>query len=188
MRNCSSCGKATHKKHCDDCSDTGSPWRINEDALERACKILGIKHPVLVKRTASKKIAGRYYGMSSSGEHSIHLSARMSPAMASQTLWHELTHAKQFEEDPNYFKNYTANINNAGYSNSFYEQEAKANEDYHVTRFSLTLANKRVNMPLVKNSIVSYANNGDVVYDMKYFEYMTKNDIAIQEAKIALGR
>lgn len=190
MQNCISCGAVVkaRQKYCDDCRDTLSPWRVDTSNLHKACRLLGINSPVVVRRSPGKNMIGRYHGFNANGEHAITVSARLSPSLASQTIWHELTHAKQREADPNFHRNYSSTVRTKGYLTNAYEREAKANEDYHNTKFSLTLTNKRANLARTNNSLVVHAVDGDVYYSMKYYKYMRANAFAIDEAKASLGR
>lgn len=190
MRNCTSCGAVvtTRHKYCEDCRDTASPWRPHELNIERARIELGISRPVEIRRSCGKNTVGKYYGISASGVHIITVAARLSPVMASQIIWHELTHARQSERDPKFLENYANSMRFSGYLNNRYEREAKANEDLHNTRFSLARANKRCSLPYVSDSLVSFAKDGHVQYSPKYSLYMTNNDRAIVRAKESIGR
>lgn len=189
MRNCTSCGAAvtTRHKYCADCRDTASPWRPDEFNIERARIELGLKHPVVIRRSCGKNTSGKYLGINARGEHVITVAARLSPTMASQVIWHELTHAKQREQNEDFHFDYTLARARYGYANNVYEIEAKASEDNHYARFSLTHANKRANMRRVKNSLVLYAEDGEVFYTQKYYKYMSANANAIAVAKASLA-
>jgi hypothetical protein len=201
MHNCDFCDAPVsgRYKYCDDCRDTKAPWRVNTDNLTRACDHLDLTARVIVKRTATRKLLGRYHGIKIPDDaprdpavvaqmtddeidalmhHLITVSARMTPEAASRTLWHELTHAMQYERDPEYYsKQYAkelANVkrlvaNGVPYAQAYrlisFEVEAKANEELHYTMFPLTLANKRVTMPALKrpHARISHAVNGRIV-------------------------
>jgi hypothetical protein len=180
----------TRHKYCDDCRDTAAPWRLDEEAVLRACKLLGITKPVEIRRTSGNNTAGKYRGVNARGVHVITVAARISPKMASQTIWHELTHAMQSERDENFRSNYGKSVRSVGYMKSPYEREAKANEENHNTKFSLTLSNNRTCLPVSKsaNTLVTHAVNGNVYYSTRYYRYMRNNELAISAAKASLGR
>jgi hypothetical protein len=156
----------------------------------QACRLLGITKPVEIRRTSGNNTAGKYRGINAKGIHVITVAARLSPTMASQTIWHELTHAKQNENDENFRSNYGKSVRSVGYLKSPYEREAKANEENHNTKFSLALANKRASLPVSRsvNSLVSHAVDGNVYYSTRYYRYMRANEMAISAAKASLGR
>ena len=194
MTNCTACGAMvkTRHKQCSDCRDTAAPWRLNEAAVLRACILLGVTNPVKIRRTSGNSSVGKYRGVNAQGVHVITIAARISPTMASMTIWHELTHARQSEMlgDKNFRSNYSASVRSLGYLKSPYEREAKANEEYHHTRFSLTLPNNRVCLPVSKsvNSLVTHAVDGNVYYSTRYYRYMRNNELEISIAKASLGR
>ena len=128
--------------------------------------------------------------MNSDGVHLITIAARICETMASETIWHELTHARQSEKDEDFRSNYNASVRSVGYRKSLYEREAKANEEYHYTKFSLTLENNRACLPVSNNvnSLVTHAIDGDVYYSARYYKYMSANELAISKAKASLGR
>lgn len=187
MHNCLSCGAAlaARRKYCDDCRDTAAPWRADPDAIEFARQHLGISVNVIVRRTATRKLLGRYHGirllsdaprdpavidtltddqLNSYMHHYITVGARQTPESASRTLWHEMTHAAQYERDPDeYVAEYARQLAEAkrlaasgavsyvkAYRMISFEIEAKANEDLHYTLRPLTVANKRASMPALK--------------------------------------
>lgn len=98
--------------HAEASSPTG--WRLNQGNLREAIAFLGIELPVRIKQTGHK--GGRYgaHGFqplrgkfmknpaldTASGGmyHNITIKNWLSPEKAGETLWHELTHAKQAEE------------------------------------------------------------------------------------------
>lgn len=198
---CISCGSAVEgrRKYCDDCRDTSAPWRVDPDGLARACEHLNITVRVDIRRTATRKLLGRYHGVKIPDDaprdhavidqmtdeeldalmsHYITVSARLTPEAASRTLWHELTHAAQYERDPNYYvEQYTKELQeakrlanngfpyNRAYRMISFEIEAKANEELHYTLCSLTKANRRANMPALKqpHDRVSHVVNGQII-------------------------
>lgn len=201
MRNCISCGSPAHgrRKYCDDCRDTRAPWRVDDDNLLAACDHLGLSVSVDIRRTATRKLLGRYHGIKIPDDaprdpdvvaqmsddeinalmrHRITISARLTPEAASRTLWHELTHASQYERDPEYYvQQYAKELReakalaatgmpyNKAYRMISFEIEAKANEELHYTLFPLTLANRRANMPPLKSphARISHVVNGKIV-------------------------
>lgn len=78
-------------------------WEIDEDAVRLARARLGLRHPVEVKITSQRSTAGRYKGLAES-RHRVTISTHICPSEAGQTLWHELTHARQRER----YHNHTA--------------------------------------------------------------------------------
>lgn len=198
---CISCGSSIdgRRKYCDDCRDTSAPWRVDTDNLARACDHLGVTVRVNIRRTATRRLLGRYHGIKVPDDaprdpavidtmteeqidalmtHYITASARLTPEAASRTLWHELTHAAQYERDPNYYvEQYAKELRearrladngipfNRAYRMISFEIEAKANEDLHYTMFSLTKANRRANMPALKqpHDRISHVVNGQII-------------------------
>ena len=120
--NCSATFEAHGRTiHCEDCRDTGAPWRSDETNIPIAAKHLGINVPVVVRRSATRKLLGRYHGikltpdavrdealvktmsdeaLNASMYHFITVSARLTPEAASRVVWHEMTHVAQYERDP----------------------------------------------------------------------------------------
>ena len=227
MPKCSFCGDATdgRRKYCEDCRDTRAPWRVHNRNLELACELFNLSTAVVVKRTATRQLLGRYHGIklpddaptdfevvlqmseeevtriTSRMRHLITASARMTAVAASRTIWHELTHAMQYEKDPRYYTEQYAKeltvakrlvANGIPYAQAYrmisFEIEAKANEDLHYTRFPLAVANKRVNMPVLKSPHmrISHVVDGHIV-DGDKAEQIERNSLrAIQTAKIML--
>jgi hypothetical protein len=177
---CRHCGAAFAggAVHCPDCRDTAAPWRVDDAALARACDHLGIKVPVRVRRMPGRGLRGRYhgirlapdaprdpavFGLLSDAEltalmhHQITVATRLTPSVASRVLWHELTHAAQFEHDADgYIEGYareraamrahcarTGEPWGTAYRRISYETEATANEGLHDDRHPLTLPNRR---------------------------------------------
>lgn len=119
-------------------------WRVDDDALERACTVLGVRRPVTVLATSQRHTSGRYLGMRG-GRHRITLRARLTVVEASRTLWHELTHALQRERyscDFLYFCDYSRELSRPRslgrahtvdplYDLSPFEVEAEANVRLH---------------------------------------------------------
>ena len=183
---------------CPDCRDTAGPWRVDEAALDRARAHLGIDVPVRVRRMKGKALRGRYHGIKLLPEaprdpaaiaatpddvlnglmyHHITIALRLTPEFASRALWHELTHAAQYERDPDgYVAGYTRQAQQAKafarrtrtryaqvYRGISYETEAKANEGLHADVGPLTLANRRCSLPRQHHPIVVAAHDGRLV-------------------------
>jgi hypothetical protein len=79
---------------------------VDPDAIEQARAHLGLEHPVninLVPQAISQSgeyYSGGYRGMQD-GAHRFDLVSWLRPETASKLMWHELTHAAQYERDPN---------------------------------------------------------------------------------------
>jgi len=196
MRNCIHCGAAVNSryKYCDDCRDTSSPWRISEFEIDRARTLLGISLPIRVRKTAGKRVAGRHYGVCTADNggryHYITIAARLTPEQASRTLWHEMTHAAQHEQDPNFTITYMTQRILFGYRDCPLEVEAKANEEYHDTEFSLTKGNRRASMAPLKRPVglINEVVNGEIVSGNRLEARDLIESIRVAEAKIKLGR
>lgn len=226
MHNCPSCGTAIagRVKYCDDCRDTAAPWRVNHDNIDIACDYLDIDVPVYIRRAATRELLGRYHGiklrdnaprdmevvsqmtddeLNSFMYHKITISTRLTPEAASRALWHELTHAAQYQRDPDYYvEQYAKELKQAraiaasgvmpftkAYRLISFEIEAKANEELHYTMCSLTLANKRANMPALKrphNRIDSVVNGAITPGDRaELFERLAKQSIETAKTMLA---
>ena len=123
-------------------------WDIDREALSRACKAIGLKHPVKIRITAQKRTSGQYLGLcfqrrSPTRAHQISMSTYLSTEDAGKTLWHELTHALQRERYRSgalFCEAYEASLSESlstsrretrkpeGYDESPFEQEAAAAE------------------------------------------------------------
>jgi hypothetical protein len=168
-------------RYCPDCRDAAAPWRVDDEALARACERLGLIARVVVRRVSTRNLAGRYHGIRIPDEapsdpeevarmsdeeidgwmhHLITISSTLTPAAASRALWHELTHAAQFERDPElYSREYKREQREAralgrqgvpyaaAYRSISFEVEAKANEELHDLVEPLTRANRRCPTP-----------------------------------------
>lgn len=74
----------------------GGGWRVDHAALRDACDLLGLKLPVSIRfNSRVGKTHGNYTFRR--GGHDIMLKAYRTAEQASETLWHELTHALQVE-------------------------------------------------------------------------------------------
>lgn len=79
-------------------------WDVDPDALRKARRELGIRHEVSVKSHFQKHTDGTYGGLyptkpyrKRDRKHRITIATNLAPEDASETLWHELTHASQRE-------------------------------------------------------------------------------------------
>lgn len=209
MRNCAHCGTAVqNEKHCDDCSYTKSPWRLDNDALLRACDELGILLPVRVAQVSDRDDpiglyhAPRRDSVDGGLFHPISVVARLTAPAASRSIWHEMTHAAQWESDPDFIDNYNrlneaaqnvAKQNGLDYKEIYrlipYEVEAKANEAYHDSMFPLALPNKRASMRTIRDHhrIVS-VKNGVIVKGYAAEEIERRNRGRIERARKMLNR
>lgn len=190
MSNCCFCSAKVEGRYryCEDCRDTRAPWRVHHDNLDAACKYFDLSTSVVVRRTATRQLLGRYHGIQIPEDapqdpeivlqmseqdllaittrmfHLITASARMTAEAASRTIWHELTHAAQYERDPEFYSRQYAKelaivkrlvANGIPHARAYrmisFEIQAKANEDLHYTVYPLAIANKRVNMPMLKH-------------------------------------
>ena len=204
LKTCPSCSATfeAHGRmiHCGDCRDTGAPWRPDERNILIAAEHLGISVGIVVRRSATRRLLGRYHGIKLTRDairdaavvatmrdedvdkmmfHYITVSARLTPDAASRVLWHEITHAAQYERDPeHYTTRYAKELRDAKriaartgipferlYRMISFEVEAKANEDNHHSVCALTLANRRASMPALKkpHSRVARVVNGRIV-------------------------
>ena len=192
--NCISCGNnidSRRKKYCDDCRDTSAPWRVDAVAVSRALADLDMLLPVDIRRSSGRRIRGRYHGTVLLNDndrvvacHRITVSARMHPADASRTIWHELTHASQYERDPDYARKYAL----YPYDNNPFETEAKANERYHDTMYPLALANRRANMRHINHPRVAAVVDGQIIDGVHADASRRFNLNRIRDAEVALGR
>ena len=197
-RTCRHCAAAFTggSAHCPDCRDTAAPWRVDEAALARACAHLGIDVEVRVRRMHGRGLRGRYHGIRLAPEapldpaviatmtddelaalmhHHITIAVRLTPEDASRVLWHELTHAAQYEHDSDaYIEGYareraairaecaiTGEPWGTAYRRISYEVEATANEGLHDDLHPLTLANRRCTLKRIPDHpFVVSATNG----------------------------
>lgn len=225
MNTCTNCDTVIsgRSKYCDDCRDTSAPWRPNDASIQFGANYLGIDVPVLIRRSATRKLLGRYHGIKLTRDairdielvttmtdndlnammyHYITVSARLTPEAASRVLWHELTHAAQYERDPkHYASKYAEELRHAKriaaqtgipferlYRVISFEIEAKANEDNHYKVCSLTLANLRANMPSLKrpHSRIEKVVNGKIIdgSHAKRFENNAKKNILVAQSML----
>lgn len=73
-------------------------WKVDPEALELAELRLSLQHPVKVRVAPLAKETGRYRGLKD-GKHQITLDKHQCAWEAGASLWHELTHAQQLEQD-----------------------------------------------------------------------------------------
>jgi hypothetical protein len=120
---------------------------VDQAAVRRACRFLGLKRGVKVTRHYYENYDGRYIGVRS-GLHRIGIASDLSPREASMTLWHELMHAKQAEclgGHPQFERQWWGEMRAAGlsrveaaradgarYSRTPMEREARSAEKNHV--------------------------------------------------------
>jgi hypothetical protein len=167
---------------------------VSELKIDKARALLGISLPVRVRKTAGKRVAGRHYGIQTANNgsryHYITVAARLTPEQASRTLWHEMTHAAQYEQDPHFTMTYTAQRLIFGYRDCPLEVEAKANEEYHDTEFSLTKGNKRASMAPLKHPVglINEVVDGRIISGSRLENRDLIESLRVAEAKIKLGR
>jgi hypothetical protein len=119
---------------------------VDRDALRGAPAMLGIVLPVRVFVLRYTWVGGRYIDLRN-GEHRIGVASDLSAALASRTIWHELTHALQVERYGDvavFWESWWAEMREAGltrrqaqraegrrYRRTRLEAEATANERLH---------------------------------------------------------
>lgn len=142
------------------------PYFIDDRAVEKARQQLGINTPVQVNMVGGT--AGGYHGIQN-GEHQVDVVGWLNPESASKQVWHELTHAKRFETDPegwfaeqpNYDEQYAQGHD--AYINHPWEQEA------HTTGNPFPLALPRAASVKVYDNELSnplaYTFRNPVLYD-----------------------
>ncbi len=76
-------------------------WEVDPVALAEARELLEVRRPVEIRRVSATRINGRWGPRRDprSGEirHFIRIETHLDREQASRTLWHELTHASQFD-------------------------------------------------------------------------------------------
>lgn len=72
-------------------------FRIDREALAAAIELLGLTLPVKIRFTSRVGNVNGNYRLHASGYHDIMLKSYRTTQQASETLWHELTHAMQAE-------------------------------------------------------------------------------------------
>lgn len=76
---------------------SAAKWAKDERAIRAAIAQLGIRRPVNIKLTGHK--GGRNGAYTTRGHgHNITVKNWLTPEQATETLWHELRHAYQFEQ------------------------------------------------------------------------------------------
>lgn len=121
----------------------GDGWRIDEQALIRACERLGLTRPVVahVARGRGGRSKWGHHSTNERGEHVIGVLAGASAVTASRTLWHELEHACQLEAMPGFYnREYRAETRAVGYEHNRFEVAARRAERRHEVWFALTSA------------------------------------------------
>lgn len=116
-------------------NDRRAPCEIDEQAVRAAVRDLRISHKVVIGWGLPRDLR-RKYGDSCAGAHTyaggchiVALNPNRSAASVSETIWHELTHARQQDAlaDPAaYEQRYKLADERHGYQNNPYEREADA--------------------------------------------------------------
>jgi hypothetical protein len=70
-------------------------WRIDLEAMHKACDMLGLKHPVRIRFMKGKYRMGTHYAYPD--HHRITLCQDRDAISTNNTLWHELIHCYQSE-------------------------------------------------------------------------------------------
>jgi hypothetical protein len=74
-------------------------WKIDLEAMHKACDKLGLKYPVRIRYMRGRYRKGSHYAkVRPDWHHGITLCQDRSAASTNNTLWHELIHAYQSEE------------------------------------------------------------------------------------------
>lgn len=100
-------------------------WRVSVPAIREALDFLEITQPIEIKLTAGLQRHGAHRVRN--GVHLITVSTYLAGASASETIWHELTHAAQSEylgEDA-FAASYNQQSRYVGYTANRYEVEAR---------------------------------------------------------------
>lgn len=109
------------------------PWRLNHAALDRYVVIeLAILEPVTFRRRRiTSRWSGGGYHSYGAAEHLIVVDSRFSVESTLRVLRHEMEHAKQTENDPDYWQKYTEAADRAApqYHLNPYEVAANAAAD-----------------------------------------------------------
>lgn len=108
-----------------------NPFFVDHRAVEMATRhpSLNLKHPAEVRLV--KGTHGSYEGLQD-GRHIVNVVGWLTPESASKQIWHELSHAKQFEKDPDNYEKHlddyweTQALGHSAYSEHPWEQEAQA--------------------------------------------------------------
>lgn len=120
-----------------------APWRVDQDALKRACERLALSRPVVVHVTRGRGgRSKRGLHRDANGAHVISVVNYVSAERASRTLWHELAHAQQLERlgADVFHRSYDRETLDRGYDRNAFEVEARYAERRHQTWFPLVLA------------------------------------------------
>lgn len=142
------------------------PWRVDDDGISAVSEHLGLTLPVYIRGSKGVSRLGGYHGVRFGFEihkslesiqryHYITVSSRQTPDQASRAICHEMTHAMQYERDPeNFFKNYKketvarrcrasnrTSAAHARYEAIPYEVEARKNENLHLMVATCAAAN-----------------------------------------------
>lgn len=212
---CAHCGAVGDhaKKYCPDCAITLVPWRVDADAVNRAREILGIILPVRITAVSKDNPIGEYFApivtrdkmrseSSKFAYHPIKIAKRLSAEAASRCIWHEMTHAAQWEHEPAFEEQYRlleaearrlAERMGVNFLEAYrmipFELEAKANEEYHYTKFPLALHNRRASLPHIPDHHrIAQVINGEIVKGHSYDKIESNVRNNINRAKEILNR
>jgi hypothetical protein len=105
------------------------------DHIRAAARILGLRQPIEIHTTTYQREHGEHAAAAThsfrDGRHVIKLDDRgdASARDLTDSLWHELVHCNQAEQDPDFRRKYTAEQARVGYEGNLYEVEANALRD-----------------------------------------------------------
>lgn len=112
--------------------------RVDHLAVEKARHLLGIRAPVNVRTVGG--VSGGYHGMNQMGEHEISVVGWLKPKNASKQGWHELAHAKQYEEGERFGDGYHAAYEQGHDAYVSHPTEVEANRWYEKSPWPLAHA------------------------------------------------
>ncbi len=105
---------------------------INVEAIEIACRLLGVEEPVTIRPTRGRNVIGCHrYTIGRKG-HRITWSRAYSLGRQSETLWHELTHAAQVESlgPEEFYAQKRFEQRSVGYKRNKFEKQANDCKDW----------------------------------------------------------
>lgn len=110
-------------------------WSFDLDAITRACELLGVRERVVVG--CAEYPNGRWGGMYTwderlGGQHKVCIVRAATAERASRLLWHELTHAAQYERGDDTDTRRLARRDYSAYRSHPAEVEARRNESNHL--------------------------------------------------------
>lgn len=113
-------------------------WTVDVPAIREAIEFLELAWPVEVKLTSGIHTHGRIRFRD--GRHLITVATNLTPAKASSTLWHELTHAAQREYlgVEAHRSAYAVESRRVGYDANRFEREAREMADAMAASVPLT--------------------------------------------------